>query len=457
LGRRQNAEPPAGGNARGNEGALFYWWIYQTDWINMAILGLYANRNSHGDFVRNAIEALTQEAKNVYIAVAFFTERGVVEQILAKGSRIRLVVRLGFPTNPDALQDLLNRPGIDIRYFTAHSFHPKLYIFGNQTALVGSANLTSAAINSNQEVVVTIGSEDPRLNELAGLFSEYWVQAKVLTDDALNEYRKIYAKYARLQSEQGKLDDEVLTKLGTVAGSNITRGKAKESKENIFLEDYRKTYQECVSAFNVIRDAYASTATRKAGSVPLRIEIDSFISFVRDRHVVGEAWMAAPLRSPDSAAGPIKELIEEWHRTPWPHFEETIVMENYPRLIAGFSSSEAIKALSDDALFEGLSTLHSFYDRLRFYPGGLRTWKSVFLAANEPARTRDSLAYLLHGAGKIEERMSNMIYNPAYKLNQFGQSNVQELIGWCNKEELPIINGRTTKILRYFGFDVAQL
>lgn len=423
----------------------------------MAILGLYANRNSCRDFVINGIEALTDDAKNVYIAVAFFTERNVVERILSKGCRIRLVVRLGFPTNPDALQGLLNDPGIDIRYFTAHSFHPKLYIFGNQTALVGSANLTGAAINTNQEVVVTIGSEDPRLNDLAALFSEYWGQAKVLTVETLEDYRKIYTKYERLLSEQGKLDEEVLAKLGTVVANNITRDKAKESKENIFLEEFRKTYQECVSAFNVIREVYEAVGKRKAAEIPIRIEIDSFISFVRDRHVVGDAWMATPLHNAVSARGAIRELVEEWYRTPWAHFEETIVMENYPRLVAAFKSAAAIKALSDDALFDGLSMLHSFYDRLRFYPGGLRTWKSTFLAANDPARTRESLAYLLYGAGKIEERMSDMIYNPAYKLNQFGQSNVQELIGWCNREELPVINGRTTKILRYFGFDVAQL
>jgi hypothetical protein len=28
---------------------------------------------------------------------------------------------------------------------------------------------------------------------------------------------------------------------------------------------------------------------------------------------------------------------------------------------------------------------------------------------------------------------------------------VQELIGWRNREGLPVINGHTTKILRFFG------
>jgi hypothetical protein len=32
-----------------------------------------------------------------------------------------------------------------------------------------------------------------------------------------------------------------------------------------------------------------------------------------------------------------------------------------------------------------------------------------------------------------------------------------ELIGWCNHEELSNVNGRTTKVLRFFGSDVRQL
>lgn len=53
--------------------------------------------------------------------------------------------------------------------------------------------------------------------------------------------------------------------------------------------------------------------------------------------------------------------------------------------------------------------------------------------------------------------MANTIYSDDYKLAEFGQSNVQELIGWRNKEDLPVVNGRTTEILRFFGSKVRQL
>jgi hypothetical protein len=67
-----------------------------------------------------------------------------------------------------------------------------------------------------------------------------------------------------------------------------------------------------------------------------------------------------------------------------------------------------------------------------------------------------SLGYLLYGPARSEERIANLIYSPAYKLNEFGTANVQELVGWWNREELPVINGRITKVLRWLGFDIAD-
>lgn len=425
----------------------------------MESMGLYANRNARKDFVENAIQLETRNPCNVYIAVAFFTEDSVVDLLVSKGCKVRLIVRLGFPTNPEAIARLLNSPSVEIRYFTDHSFHPKLYIFGDKTALVGSANLTRTAIRTNQEVVVSIRSEDERFNELALLFADYWDQAKVMTPEALADYRGVYQKFDRLQAEASRLDQEVLKKLGTVVAANINRGEGKKSKSSIFLDDFQKTYQECVSAFNVLRSVYEESGYRKADPnvIPLRVEIDSFISYVRDHHAKGDIWQTMPLRVGNEQRNFISGFLEQWKANHYPHFEETIVHTNYPRIERVFSSAKSIESSSDDDLFDALTTLHSFHDRFRFYLGGMPTWKKEFLKSNDSARLRETLAYLVFGQGNVIERMANVIFNPAYKLEQFGQSNVQELIGWRNKEELPVINGRTTKILRFFGSDVRQL
>lgn len=422
-------------------------------------IGLYANRNEHGDFVQNAIAHLASDGCNVYVAVAFFTEGSVVEHLLERGCRVRLIVRLGFPTDPEVLSHLKDKSGVEIRYFTANSFHPKLYIFGDKSALVGSANLTRSAILTNQEVVISVESSDARFTELASLFGGYWAEARVLDSSALDTYREKYREFKKLQTSAEKLSAEILTTLGNSQPSNITRYEKKDSKESLFLEDFRKTYQECVAAFEIVRDAYASTGLRKVNpeKIPLRVEIDSFISFVRETQAAGEAWVTSPLRSAQEQKPIIIGMINEWLRTPWPHFEERIVEENYPRLLRTFESESTLMASTDDELFDALATLHSFHDRFRFFAGGLPGWKKSFLAANDRIRVRETLAYLVFGKGGIENRMANAIFDPRYKLNEFGRANIQELIGWCNREELPVINGRTTKILRFFGSDVRQL
>lgn len=422
-------------------------------------LNLYSNRNSRSDFIQNAVNALIAKANNINIAVAFLTDTSVLENLSKQGCKVRIVVRLGFPTSPNALESLLKISNIEARFFSDRSFHPKLFIFGSSGALAGSANLTHSAMTTNQEIMVHIDAEDNIFTELVDLFSEYWEESKVLTSQTVEDYKKIYDSFKSLSSDASKLETEVHKKIGKVVGTNIRRDKTKQTKENIFIEDYRKTYQESVSAFNTIRQVYEEVGKRKIieSEIPLRLEIDSFISFVRDKHAKKESWKNTPITSGEPQNNKIKELVEEWHKTPWPYFEETIVNETYPRLKTIFASEKTISEANADEIFQALCTLHSFKDRLRFYPGGLDTLKQEFLGKNDIDKVKESLAYLVFGNTEIVERMANLIFNHKYKLNVFGQSNVQELIGWQNKEELPVINGRTTKILRYFGFDVRQL
>lgn len=420
---------------------------------------VFANRSEKSDFVVNEIELHGIHDRDVYIAVAFFTESGVVKRLLEKGCHVQMVVRLGFPTSPTALEEVMALPNLQLRVYTARSFHPKLYIFGDEVALVGSANLTHAAIWSNQEVVVRVDAEDDRFAALAAVFDEYWDGAEVPTTAQLKLYKELYSKFEKHENAADLLARDAAEKLGNTAPANIKRGEKKLGKQSLFLSHFRKAYQEGVAAFDVVRKVYQGSGYRKASEqdIPMRIEIDSFISFVREKVATGESWESAPLRTPDEREPLIRELIERWKSTPWPHFEDKIVGENYPRLKRVFASLESIMASNDDELFDGLATLHSFHDRFRFVDGGLPSWKKVFPTYNDPKRTRETLVYLVHGAGDVVERMANVIFDPRYKLEEFGKANVQELVGWCNREELPIINGRTTKVLRFFGSKVVQV
>lgn len=420
---------------------------------------LLTNRNSRGDFIRTSLINAAEEGEAAYIASAFFTDHEVLRQIGRRSQQVRLIVRLGFPTSPRALEDALNDPHVDVRYFTSESFHPKLYIFGDRCAYVGSANLTGQAMISNQEILVSLDAEDPRFTELSGLFADYWSEARVLTPEILKDYKTVYAKHKEADAEVAKLDAAVEAAVGPVVFGNIDRGRKKETKENIFIEGFRKTYQEAVSAFNAIREQYAAYGKRKLSEevVPLRLEIDSFFSFVRDHIAVGETWREVPLGWTPERKESLRLALGRWHTLTWDHLESTIAHTNYPRLMRVFRSTETIEQASDDELFEALLTLHSFHDSLRFHNGGLLGLKKAFLESNDPAQLRRSLAYLVHGHGDLVGRMADLIYSSSYKLNVFGRANVQELVGWHNNLELPVVNGRTTKILRFFGFDVRQL
>jgi hypothetical protein len=419
--------------------------------------GLWTNRSSRSDFGRNAFAQLSQNSTAISIATAFFTEKDVVESMANNDCDVMLVVRLGFPTNPAKLRALLSNDRVQMRYFTSDSFHPKLYIFDQRVALVGSANLTSAAINSNQEILVSITSADPRFGELSALFAEYWNEAQVLTETILDKYDSIFQKYKNINHEISNCDDDVSELLDEVRFNNISTGQKKKSKELIFLETYSKTYQESVAAFNKISDVYLSNGLRKSEKVPLRLEIDSFFSFVRETYATTDSWEATEIGWTDSSRKMLNSHIQEWHKISWPHFENTICSKHYPLINEIFSSVDSISGQSLDSIIETLCVLHSFHDRLRFFKGGLESLKDAFRQKNDIEKVRSSLSHLLFGNQDVETRMADLIYDAHYKLEEFGESAVQELIGWVGSDDLPVLNARTTKILRYYGFQVRQI
>ena len=168
--------------------------------------GLWTNRNSLSDFIKNALQFYQRKVSDIYIAVAFFTEKNIVQEFIDNNCHVRMIVRLGFPTNPTALRQLITNRNIEIRYYSDPSFHPKLYIFGDQVALLGSANLTTSAVLTNQEIIVSIESDDPRFDELGSLFSDYWDESQVLTTEVIDKYESIYKKYQSSINNIYKID-----------------------------------------------------------------------------------------------------------------------------------------------------------------------------------------------------------------------------------------------------------
>lgn len=422
---------------------------------------LWTNSNSREDFVKNGILDCCESPSvaNVYIASAFFTDTQTIEEIVANDCHVRLIVRLGYPTNAEALKKILNNNRVEIRYYTDSSFHPKLYIFGNEVALVGSANLTRAAVISNQEIVVSIDADDPRFDELMVLFNDYWQNSKVLDKETLDIYAALCNKHAQNMRGTYDVTQELQNAVGKSVFPNIDRGIPKPDKKTVFLEDYRKKYQEWVTAYEEIKAVYNSVGKRKdnISSVPMRIEIDAFVSYIRNTHAYKDQWEKSLISLPKERKAALLSHIQEWLDADWRYYAQDICTEKYPLISKAFSSQEAIEQIEYPELLKALEVLHSFSERLRFFSGGLSTLLKKFQDENDLKKVKASLSYLIFGKDDAVSRMANLIYNSDYKLHNFGLSNVQELIGWVNNDELPVVNSRTTKIFRFYGFDVKQI
>ena len=161
----------------------------------------------------------------------------------------------------------------------------------------------------------------------------------------------------------------------------------------------------------------------------------------------------APIISGREQEEIIKEKLDNWFSQRWNYLDNTIP-EHYKRINQTLSSKVHIKNANMEQIFNALDICHSIHDRFRFFLGGHETMKKVFTSENDLKQIQKVISYLLHGQDDFIKRMGTCIFDESYSINQIGRSAVQELLGWVNKEDIPICNGRTVKALRYLGLNV---
>jgi len=413
--------------------------------------------NSTGsDTVRNAFMIHSKGVQRIALASPFFSYSSLINDICNDETIIDLLVRLGPATSANELSQLINRPNTHIRFFTSPKFHTKLYIFGDNAALVGSANLTQSGMQSNRELALTIDRGVEEFDELVGLFESYWAQANVLTKERLDKYRDICEANKGGNSEDSKFEKSLVKEFGNIVpAEGVQVDKTKVSLDKQYLEDYRRTYQKFISAFREVENIYESAGKRQHSTLPLRIEMDQFFSYVREEHGGGDKYKTAPIRSVEERNKHINSIINSWFKQRWEWLDDHII-KVYPKIQKGFGAPKAIEALEYENLIDILEICHAFHEQLRFHLGGESKLRAEFIRLNDIKKTKNTIMYLLHGKGDYVERMGTSIFDPEYKLAKFGRSVAQELLGWVNTENIPICNGRTLKALRYLGFDIRE-
>jgi hypothetical protein len=412
---------------------------------------LFSNQGA-ANYVMNPYQDQINRSSEILVAAPYVTKTEQLAAAARAGKKVSLIAGLNESTSPEALRSLIGLPNCSVRYFTTR-FHAKIYIF-DDAALIGSSNLTDGGLYSNREATLLVEDAD-NLDELRRLFIQLWKEARALTPDKLNAFANVYVRPA-FPDGNPRIADAVG---GKVEPSNINVDNRPESAARMFMEQLRRqVFEGYKPAFTEVLDTIRAGNYRRADLEDLGIayETNRFLNWVRLSKAPGDDWADAPLRLKQ------EERLEEIRRLgrEWVHADKSQVPHDYTDMLRNvkrvFGTVESIENASKAELSEGLLSVHAFLEQLRFVKGGKENLGPFFWSQNneDVSRVRKSLTWLIHVRDDFIERLHDLIYDPTWSLAYFGKFCALELFGTVKPEELPPINGRMAKALRFLGYDV---
>jgi len=154
--------------------------------------------------LRANLSRLIKKYENISFAVAWASSgTDVFKELSANQSRIRKAV-IGthfYQTHPNVLDTFTESNNVRFILQPKGVFHPKIYIFWSQKhweALIGSANLTTGALNNNAEAMVLISDSDQATSSLKEdfiiLIDSYWNEASSVSESDAHSYRALWEK-----------------------------------------------------------------------------------------------------------------------------------------------------------------------------------------------------------------------------------------------------------------------
>ncbi|GAB1476356.1 hypothetical protein MASR2M70_11900 [Bacillota bacterium] len=182
---------------------------------------LVVNDYKRGIKVLSSILQELRQCEEFFFSVAFITNSGVASivntlQELDDGKKVKgkiITSQYQNFTEPTALKRLLQFKNIELKIVTEDNFHAKGYIFrreGQYSFIIGSSNLTQAALSSNKEWNVKLTSLEDGLvmQNILKEFHNTFDAATPVDDAYIEEYSKVYEGIRQAQKDfeesQGK-------------------------------------------------------------------------------------------------------------------------------------------------------------------------------------------------------------------------------------------------------------
>ena len=163
---------------------------------------------------QTTLVALIEGCETMHWAVAWATENPVFEAAMKNSSKFEhfIIGTHMFHTQPQVLEKASALAAAAVVPPTGDLFHPKVYLFRNGRRIrcvVGSPNLTNAAMNRNVEASVLLdgSSDDAVLAELSRFVADAWRGAEDISPEFLYRYRHQYAAKAAAREELTKFAD----------------------------------------------------------------------------------------------------------------------------------------------------------------------------------------------------------------------------------------------------------
>jgi hypothetical protein len=313
----------------------------------------------------------------------------------------------------------------------------KIIFFKNNTplaAIIGSSNFTQGGLFNNIETNVFL-DQDIYLKELTAQFNKMWAMSQNLQPDDLENYEKHYAKVKR--------PSQFLHGQHEHYKKNIIRRARKGQFAMPYKEarDYNKFWDQVDEICNLVR----SLSTKEWPEVPIYLTIDHFW------HYVKVEWDRSGLRR--------IQKDSEWRKKQIPYLFARYIKwnnstGNYTSSMKGIS--EQLSRLLSREKISYLSRKYAKYIYTKLHSGSMRSTRFAgdkkFVKDNDILKIRRSLGYLLWSDDDIEVKIDRLIRDPKYKLEQFGSSNIQEIIGWVQPEKMPLRNNKADDAVELLGY-----
>lgn len=176
---------------------------------------LVLNDRERGERVLSYVLENLEQCKYFRFAVAFITTSGVacihqtLKDALSRGCTGEILVSryLTF-SDPHAIDKLRKFDGVTVRFIEESDFHGKLFYFSFENfnrLLIGSSNLTQAALGKNTEINLNISiAHNAGLNHRIIQHLDKWIKnTKPITDAELTTYADTWQ---RLQEKKAKIE-----------------------------------------------------------------------------------------------------------------------------------------------------------------------------------------------------------------------------------------------------------